>query len=131
MKKKKAHHVLITQTSLSSNQSSEKRVAIQYFEQVNQTTSFMYNEDDEYRVYISFDSNQLSCMRIGESNTFCWFSNQNQTPLIKDTEAGSLYLSTYTTSYKYSEDMVCVQYDLYMDQEKIDTITMNWEIIGK
>jgi uncharacterized beta-barrel protein YwiB (DUF1934 family) len=129
MKKKKAQEVIISQTSLSSNETSEKRVLIQYYEEVNQTISFMYKEDDDYRVYVSLDSNQLACMRLGESNTFCWFVYDTQTPLLKDGEVGTIQLTTHTTSYEYKKDVATLKYDLYTDQEKIDTITMNWEII--
>lgn len=131
MKKKKAQEVIVTQTSQSSNNTSENRVLIHYYEVVNDTTSFMYKENDDYRVHITFDSRQLACMRIGEDNTFCWFALDEQTPLLKDCEVGPLLLTTKTTLYEYLDDKVMVEYDLYMDQEKIDTIKMTWEIIKK
>lgn len=129
MKKKKASEVIVTQTSQSSDQISEIRSFINYYEEVNGTISFMYQENDDYRVHITFDSNQLACMRIGESNTFCWFVLDEQTPLLKDSDVGPLLLTTTTNAFQFQNDVVVVEYDIFMDQEKIDTIKMTWEII--
>ena len=131
MKKKKAQEVIVTQTSRASNQTSEIRSFIHYYEAVNNTISFMYQENEDYRVHITLDSNQLACMRIGESNTFCWFVQGEQTPLLKDSEVGPLLLTTSTNTFQYLDGVAIVEYDLFMDQEKIDTIKMTWEIIRK
>lgn len=131
MKKKKAQEVIVTQTSESSDSKSETRALIHYYEVVNDTVSFMYQEDNDYRVHITFDANQLACMRIGDDNTFCWFALDEKTPLLKDSEVGPLLLTTNTTLFQYIDDIVSIEYDLFMEQEKIDTIRMTWEIIKK
>jgi uncharacterized beta-barrel protein YwiB (DUF1934 family) len=129
MKKKKASGIIVTQTSQSTNQTSEIRSFIQYYEEVNGTISFMYQENDDYRVHITFDSNQLACMRVGESNTFCWFVCDEKTPLLKDSEVGPLLLTTTTKTLQFHDNVLIVEYDLFMDQDKIDTIKMTWEMI--
>lgn len=129
MARKKAKEVIVTQSSDASNHTSESRKQIRYYEENDSTISFMYHEDNEHHVHLTFDLNQLAIMRIGASKTFCWFALDTETPLLKDDEVGTLLLSTKTKTYIYENDIVSVEYDLYMNEDKIDTIKMTWEII--
>jgi len=67
-------------------------------------------------------------MRIGESNTFCRFVANAKTRLIKDSDMGMHLFDTYTKEILYDEDTITIHYDLMIENEIIDTISMIWEI---
>jgi uncharacterized beta-barrel protein YwiB (DUF1934 family) len=129
MKRKKATEVYIVNASKAANQSEQTRANVISYSEYNGTINFIYNESDEYRVYVIVGENQVSCMRIGESNTFCQFIEGKKTTLIKDSEIGLSLITTKTLHIKNTDDSYEVVYDLYTGDDYIDTITMSWEII--
>ena len=129
MKRKKAAEVYIMNASKAANQSEKTRANVISFSEYYDTINFVYEESEEYRVYVVVRGNQLSCMRIGESNTFCQFIEGKKTTLIKDSEIGLNLITTETHHIKNEDDNYEVVYDLYTGDDYIDTITMSWEII--
>jgi uncharacterized beta-barrel protein YwiB (DUF1934 family) len=129
MKRRKAAEVYIVNASKATNHSEKTRANVISYSEYNDTINFIYNESDEYRVYVVVGENQLSCMRIGESNTFCQFIEGSTTTLIKDSEIGLSLITTKTLHIKKEDDRYEVVYDLYTGDDYIDTITISWEII--
>ncbi len=129
MKKKKAIEVLLNNSSKATNHSEKSKVNVIYHEDYNDTITFLYNDTDNHRVYVVANKNQLSCMRIGESNTFCQFIEGFATTLVKDSELGTHILTTKALKVIKDDDKFQVVYDLFLENDYLDTITMSWEII--
>src|SRR5690554_578238 len=128
MRKRKVNDVRVIQASKSNPQKNEQVVSLLFYEQVFDTISFAYIEDEAHKVYITASNDKIACMRIGESNTFCSFVLDESTPLIKDSEYGVHTFVSKTKQLSNEAGLFHVEYDLFMQDECVDTITMTWEI---
>lgn len=128
MKKRKVNDVRVIQYSKSNPQKNEQTIALVFFEKIFDTISFAYDEDSNHRVYVTSSENQLAIMRTGDSNTFCRFVEEINTPLIKDSEFGTHLFVSKTNKMINENGKFHVEYDLFMQEELVDSFVMTWEI---
>ena|SRR5690554_6798589 len=128
MRRKKPSTVKVIQYSSSQPQVIESTYALLFLEQVMDTFSFSYVDNDNHKTYITVYEDEVGCMRIGESNTFCRFSKNKKTLLIKDTDVSTHVLVVDNKNVETNVNYIKVEYDLTMDDARLDTITMSWEI---
>lgn len=128
MNKRKVNDVRVIQYSKNNPQANEQIISLIFYEEILDTISFAYKEDENYRMYVTASKDQLACMRIGESNTFCRFIKDASTPLIKDSEFGSHLFVSQSKTVTIEDGLFHVEYDLYTQDEYVDTFLMTWEI---
>lgn len=128
MKKRKVNDVRVIQYSKSNPEKNEQMFALVFYEKIFDTISFAYNEDGNHRVYVTGSENQLAIMRTGDSNTFCRFVEEENTPLIKDSEFGTHLFVSKTNKIINENGIFHVEYDLFMLEECVDSFVMTWEI---
>lgn len=128
MRRRKIKDIEVKQYSVSNPQVIIERYALLFYEKELDTISLAYQEADAHKVYLTLEPDQIACMRLGESNTYCHFKLHEVTSLIKESEYGNHHLLCQTKELLVDEATYKVVYDLYFEADYVDTITMQWEV---
>ena len=128
MRKRKIKDIDVTQASLSDPALKTQTYPLLFYEKDGDGMHLAYQEDEEHQVFVSVDAHQIACMRLGPSNTYCHFKMNERTVMLKESDYGDYYLMSECRELVVEPGYYKVVYDLYLEAEAIDTITMIWEV---